>query len=274
MVGRKGVPINPGILRPMLLAPLYAGLRSHSPGVVKRHHRSANATVVAGTWEPLVSRDLFETVRRRLTDPARKTSRPGRAVHLLSTIAHCHHCDARLAATYRDGVRRMYQCQGRNCVRVDADALDAYAAEAMLEWLTRPESTTELLTDDGDDAAVAAARDRVAAIRAELDDLADRLGNGELSATLAARAEAKILARLAAATAELDAVATPPALRGLVPPADEVRQWWADPTLQMPARREVAKLLLSPALLGELRVTRSPRPGQRVDVAERVVWRR
>ena len=59
-------------------------------------------------------------------------------------------------------------------------------------------------------------------------------------------------------------------LRGILGPGDDVAHRWD--LAPISARREVARLLLSPELLGELRVTRSPSPGHRTDVADRVVW--
>ena len=57
---------------------------------------------------------------------------------------------------------------------------------------------------------------------------------------------------------------------GWEPGNDVARQWKAAP---VPAKREIARFVCSPALLGELRVTRSPRPGHVVLAADRVVWR-
>jgi hypothetical protein len=54
-------------------------------------------------------------------------------------------------------------------------------------------------------------------------------------------------------------------------PGDDIAHRWAAAPIS--ARREVARLVLSPELLGELRVTRSLSPGHRIDVADRVTWR-
>jgi hypothetical protein len=40
----------------------------------------------------------------------------------------------------------------------------------------------------------------------------------------------------------------------------------------MSARRDVARILLAPDVVGELRVTRAPKPGHRVPVHERVTF--
>ena len=115
-------------------------------------------------------------------------------------------------------------------------------------------------------------RTEIAHLRAELDDLADKLGRGEISATLAARSEPQILERLRQAEAREAELSTPSVLRGIMGPGDDVAHRWD--LAPISARREVARLVLSPDLLGQLRATRSPSPGHRTDVADRVTWRR
>ena len=115
-----------------------------------------------------------------------------------------------------------------------------------------------------------AARDEVAEINGELDDLADEAGAGRMSAALAARAEAGILARLKAAQVREVELTTPAPLRDLLAPGVDVVRMWKDKP--MPARRESLRLLFSPGLCGELRVQRSPTPGHRCTVDRRIRW--
>ena len=108
-------------------------------------------------------------------------------------------------------------------------------------------------------------------MRARHDELAEAVAAGTLRITLAARSEPAILAeiqRLEKRSAEL---ATPSALRGLIEPgADVARRWAAAP---MSTRREIARLLLTPKLLGELRITPSLTRGPRLTLAEkRIQW--
>ncbi len=278
VVGRRGRPMTAGTLRPMLICGTYAGRRVHAPGTkgrTDRQRHGQDVLVTDGDWDALVPMELFQAVRHRLSDPARRTSRPGRGVHLLSMIARCDVCGAPLAATFRISGRRQYQCHGVGHVRIDADPLDELAEAAMLTFLARPDIADALVADDGDDEALAAARETQARIRRELDELAEQVGlgpdNGGISATLAARAEPAILARLTEATRRVDELSTPSSLRGLIDPAgDVVAQWKAAP---MPVKREIARMLLAADMLGELRVTRSPTPGLPAPVADRVVWR-
>jgi DNA invertase Pin-like site-specific DNA recombinase len=266
---RSGKVFHAATLRAMLQRPLYAGLRAHAPGRMTRQERQRKATVVDGSWPALVPRATYLTVQRLVSDPARKTARPGRGKHLLSMVALCDVCSGPLAVTYRSG-RPEYQCHRRSCVRVNKAELDQFAETAILALLARPDNV-ERLVQVGDGEQLQQLRDEIAVIRAELDDLADQVGRGDLSATLAARAEPAILERLRATEAREAELSTPSALRGLISPGKDVaRRWKAAP---MSAKREVVRLLLTPDGLGELRVTRTPSPGRHSPIEDRVRWR-
>jgi hypothetical protein len=158
------------------------------------------------------------------------------------------------------------------CVAVDADELDGIVTEVMLQFLGQPDNLARL-TPTTDDAEVEEARLAVARIRAEADDLADAVGRGALSTTLAARAEPGIRARLSDAEAKLRDLTTPGRLKGPLDLDDLRRSWDAAPTS---ARREVVKILCSKEVLGELRILRTGGRGQRrnAPIAERIEWRR
>ncbi|HEX8347292.1 MAG TPA: recombinase family protein [Actinoplanes sp.] len=266
---RSGKVFSSQHLRSLAMNPTYSGQRVHDPGRTSGHTLSPQATFTQAMWPALVTRAVFLSVRRRLTAPERVTTRPGRAVHLLSMIGLCDPCGGPLAA--RSGDRdREYICHRKGCVRIGYDELNTFAEAAILDYLTRPENQAWLTAHDDDDAALLAVRDQVAEIRAQLDDLADQVGAGRMSATLAARAEPAIMARLKAAQEREAELSTPAPLRDfLTPGVDVVKQWTAAP---MPARREAVKMVFSPALAGELRVKRSPTPGHRCPVPDRVWW--
>jgi len=68
------------------------------------------------------------------------------------------------------------------------------------------------------------------------------------------------------------ALTAPDALRGLIEPGPDVARRWA--AAPVSARRQVARLLCSPEVLGELRVMPAPSSGHRGNAADRVVWAR
>jgi site-specific DNA recombinase len=131
-----------------------------------------------------------------------------------------------------------------------------------------------LTAGERDTEELAKARAELATVRREHDDLADKVAAGKLSATLAARAEPGILKRLRAAEARERELSTPAALSaGPIRPGKDVRRRWK--AAAMPARREVARLLLTREVLGELRVTRRHTNGPtHVPAHERIVWQR
>ena len=172
-------------------------------------------------------------------------------------IARCDVCESVIVATYRH-TRRQYQCRTGGRVLIDADDLDAYAEGQMLDYLCRPDNVERLAADDDHDEELAAVRDDQARIRAELDDLAERVGRGEVSATLAARAEPLILERLRAVDRRVEELATPSSLRGLLAPGDDLSARWRQ--APMSAKREAARMLLAPTMLGTLYVN-GRRPG-------------
>jgi DNA invertase Pin-like site-specific DNA recombinase len=275
MVGRNKRPITPETLRPMLLNETYRGQRIHVPGSRSRTIVTSDLDEVtrikAELWKALVSDELFYAVRNRLTDPKRKTARPGRGIHLLSMIAQCDACKGPLAVTFRDG-HKQYQCHRGGHVRIDADPLDDLATTTLLRYLSDP-ANLRFAAEDDDGEALGAARDTLARVRAEHADLVAQVARGAISATLAAGAEPGILTRLRAAEAEVEELSTPSTLRGLL--ASDLIGRWDDPDPErrtpMSAKREIARTLFAPEHLGTLRITRSPSLGHKVPVEQRVI---
>jgi site-specific DNA recombinase len=272
IVNASGRPFTAQHLRSLLLTRAYIGERVHNPGGKSGNGaRTITPTtlVVPGTWDGLVDRSTFLAVQRILAAPERRTNRPGRGVHLLSMIAKCAVCDGPLSVAFRKPGGQ-YTCQKASHVRVDKVELDDLAELAILTYLDGEDVHDASAAADDDSAALATAREEVENIRGELDDLVAQLSSGALSATLAARAEPGILARLRAAEEREKELSTPSQLRRLMPPGTD----WE--TMPMSAKREVARIVLTPQMLGELRIIRRPRDAgpRRVPVAQRVEWSR
>lgn len=258
-------------LRTMALTETYAGIRVHDPDRRSRDIRSESATYSDATmWKAIVPKSRFHAVRRILTSPERRTSRPGRAVHLLSLIAVCDPCGGELSVrNLKSGMA--YLCRPKGCITVPYHELNTLVENEIEAYLDRPENLAQLVSRPDDD-ELERARKAVSDIKEELRDLGRKLGQNRISAELAALAEPDIQARLAAARAVEAELSTPAALAGFIKPGETVRQAWA--RAPMSARRDVARLVLSPRFLGEVRITRSPLDRQRSSVEGRVVWRR
>jgi DNA invertase Pin-like site-specific DNA recombinase len=267
---RTGKVFSPAYLRWFLGNPRYAGLRLHIRGRGNGAPKPGEGTLTDAQWPALVDRPTWLAVQRILRAPERRTTRSGRAVHLLSMIARCDVCGGPLVVGRGKDDQLWYRCRTGH-VHVDKAELEDLAERAIVGYLSRPDNVDRLTRDDGRDEELTAVRQHLAEVRAQLEDLADRVGRGELSATLAARAEPAILERLRAGEQREEFLSTPSVLRGLITPGKDVaRRWKAAP---LSAKREVARLVLSPGVLGELRVTRKPKSWQRTPVVERTRWR-
>jgi DNA invertase Pin-like site-specific DNA recombinase len=279
--GSKGYPprpFSPAYLRDLALRPGYGGLRVHQPVTGIRDRRSVDGAVPAA-WPPLTDAETWHMVHAMLTNPSRRTSRPGRAVHLLSLIAACGQCGGGLTATYRGGGkrhdqgRRDYQCRDRSCVRVNAGELDAYAEAVMLAYLARPDVIAELRAGSDRGPELAKVRGDLAAARGELNALREQTAAGRLSVASLVAIEPGLTARITGLETRDRELSAPPELAALITPGEDVSaRWDAAP---VSARRRIARLLCQPAALGELLVDRDPRPGRgRTPVEDRVRWDR
>lgn len=141
----------------------------------------------------------------------------------------------------------------------------------MLAYLARPDVIGALRAgDQHDDRELSAIRDRLVLARARHEKLADAVAAGTLSVVLAASSEPVMLAEIVTLEAREKNLATPNVLRGLIEPgADVARRWDAAP---MSTRREIRPPLLTPDLIGELRVTPSLSRGHRVPAEDRILW--
>jgi hypothetical protein len=118
------------------------------------------------------------------------------------------------------------------------------------------------------EAELAVVRDRLADLRARHDELAHSVVSGALSPLFAAKAEPEILAAIAEAEKREQELLTPGVLTSLIAPGADVAQRWRD--AQTSTKREGARLLFSPDVLGELRLLRSPVRGHRGPVEQRI----
>lgn len=246
---------SPHTVRQIALSAAYIGVRTH------------NGTRTQGVWPPLVSEATFYAVQRILSDPARVTTRPGRAKWLLSMIARCGAvlpdgttCGNPMAVTYRanTGRRATYQCKGLNHLRIDREDLDVHVTEWVIDYLT--EHKDRLCAPQTDDATVMADLDekaRLDARLAEYVEAADQMNPADFIAV-----QSKIRAQIDEVDARIRAATTPPALDFLLNGDGPIVDLWRD--APMPSRREVVKLLAS------ITVLRSPSRGHRVDPTERV----
>lgn len=226
--------------------PAPAGTVWHRPAVRRiamrvayigqREHRGA---AHQGTWEALVGEESFYAAQRVLTDPARKTTRPGRTKYLLSYIARCAACGSHLGVSIRRGVPN-YSCSHTS---IRGSWLDEFIDRLVVAYLSQPDVHEGWLAHLADDSDVVSARAELATLRTRLDGFYDAGARGELTPAALARVEAQLLPGIASAERKAQSAGVPPALRSLLEPgADMAAAWLRTP---LPARREILRVLIA-----------------------------
>jgi site-specific DNA recombinase len=119
-------------------------LRSLAVTDAYRAKRTHRGTLTDAAWPAIVPERQWLAVKRRLSDPARVTTKPGGAKHLLSMIARCDVCSGPMTVRVRRGLRE-YRCQDHSHLHVSAGDLDACATAAILAYLTRPDNVERLV---------------------------------------------------------------------------------------------------------------------------------
>ncbi len=161
-------------LKRMLTSPRMAGLREH-------HGKRYPSTEI----EPVLDEATWQAVRAVLLDPTRRvTAVGGVARHLLSGLAFCGVCGAKLEAYGRNG-QRSYRCPapargGRRCVKRLADPVERLILRAVFMAVENPtwhEAAAERPTDD----PTRPHYERLAELTADLDTLDGMLAEAELA---------------------------------------------------------------------------------------------
>jgi site-specific DNA recombinase len=266
---RHGGPWTMHRVRTIALNIAYAGKRLHRPGWREGKYVTEGQVIVDGIWSPLVDLELYYSVKELLTDPARRTSRPGRTKHLLSLIAVCGVCGGPMTVRYVPNNRHPelrreaeYTCRAASHVRIVGAKLDAYVEAVVLERLSSPDAYGEL-ADAVDDEQLQRARDEVAEVEAHHKEMTRMLAARKISAVAFSAAEPQVLADLEAAKTRVAELSAPTALRMLPgTPGTDIAARWAAATVV--ARRDVIRNLLTVA------VNRHPAPGRTLPIEDRV----
>jgi site-specific DNA recombinase len=245
----RGTEWSTSAVRDMVLKPAVAGLmwrctdRTHG-----RHH--PDSELVAAPWPAILDRaEVWEPLRRKLTDPARRTTTANEPRWLVSLFATCGICGKPLSVGGA-GKGRGPAYVGKVCghVRRDAAAVDDHITALVLGRLGKPDVADILLPParpEVDVDGLTHQRNQLADRRAKLGRMVasgvldDEATIGAIAAQIAAD-DAAITAQLATAAAEPDDL---DAFRH-GDPADQV--WEA---LSLPRRRLVVRKLLDAVVI-------------------------
>ena len=222
-----GVEWNDTQVRRVLTNPAYAGRRVHRGEVVGD-----------AAWLPLVSPEDFDRTQALLVQRRTYSRRADPRARLLTGVARCGLCGAKLYVGHDRKVRKVYTCRAFFHVSRDERQLDDYISRLVVGRLEQIDATA--LSNPPPDGETEAARQRVAELRARLEDATSQFTAGRLTGATLARIEADLLPEIADAEARLRRQVVP---LGFDLPTEDVGEWWAD--LELPKRREVVGTVLA-----------------------------
>lgn len=271
ITARSGIRISPQNLRSMAKKAAHTGRRVHHGQTVK------------GTWEPIIDDETWFAVQRILNSPTRKTGRDGRAAHELTMIIRCDVCSGPLSATFtapnkRSPRRARYTCHTNHCVVIDKHELDdvligtPQLPGVLLAYLASPQVYDDLARDAGAGEQATAVRNELAAARLNLQEFEAARPESLTEARILSRSIETLTEKVNDLEARERALTAPASLLHLIKPGPDVHARWTAAPIS--ARREVARLLLAPAYLGEVRIMRSPKRGVRTPAVQRIHWHR
>lgn len=222
-------------LRSLMLNPRYAGRRIYN-----------GEDVGPGDWPPILDRDTFSDVERKLRDPRRRTAPDDLAArYLLSGILRCGKCGAKMFAaptTYKGRKRMTYRCQGGYCLGRGMEDVDAVVTAVVVGRLAAPDAL-DLFTKGEDVAALDA---RAADLRARRDTLAALLADGLMSPQAVREAAGKLGRELAEVEAARGRAVGDGPVADLVAAPDVGAAWEA---LPLDVQRRVVRTLMDVRLL-------------------------
>ena len=220
-----------GVIRKMALNPAYIGKRVLRGEVVGD-----------GMWDGLVDEDVYWAVVRLLKDPSRTTTRPGRAVHLLSYIVLCGECGgptSKNTVMSHGWTGDLYTCLRKRCAAAPMALMDEYVQRVVVAWLSRPDIYEILTAQTATDADVAHARAEADRLRADLEDWRKLAEAGEVTPISFARAEKGLLAQIAGHEARAAEAGIPPVLRGRI--GEQAVAAWAELGHEVAVKREIIR---------------------------------
>jgi hypothetical protein len=162
-------------------------------------------------------------------------------------------------------------CRTGRHVSVPEAELDAYAEQVMFAYLAREDVAEQLRAAAVSGPELDQVRVELAEVRRQLDELYEQVAGRKVSAAALAAIEPRLLAEADELEARRRELSAPPALAGLIAAGRAARRRWAK--MPMSAKREVARILLSPDQVGQLRIARCKVRAQPEPVEQRAVWR-
>ena len=197
-----------------------------------------------GDWPKILDQETFTNVRAILNDPDRKTTVGSNARHLLSGVARCGICGARMRVALRSYTKShhrtpVYRCSGRSCVSRNVEMLEQLVTTTVVRRLAQPDADKDL-APHRTPAAVKAVRE-VESLQARLGTAADDYAAGLIERPQLLRITAQLRPKIEAAQARVRVVDDAPLLAGIAGRPDAAEVW---EQLPLTRRRAIVGLLL------------------------------
>jgi len=216
-------------VRRMLSNPRYAALRDYQ------------GQTIAGGWPAIIDADAHRSVLGVLSDPRRRKAGPPRQ-HLLSGVARCGVCDARIFGVSEKSKGVLYRCETRLHVNRKAEPVDELVTAVIVARLSQPDAL-EVFTRQHDDREEAARlREQETTLRRRLDTLAEDYAAGLIDRPQLRAGSERLRADLETISATLDGMVRSPVLSDLVSTGDVEATWHG---LDIDRKRAVVNLLLT-----------------------------
>lgn len=229
-----GRPFTVTALRRALLNPRVSGQAIYRGQVVGQ-----------GAWTPILEPDAQARLGVVLRDPARRTQTSTNHRYLLSGLVRCGRCGEPMFASpmgVKGAYYLVYKCRRTHLSR-RLDLVDNLVAGVLLKRLSQPDAAA-LLGGNSEDAE--RLRDRSLALRAQLDELADMLAEGVLTAVGVRKTSERLRAELEEVERERASLGNADAFSEVVNSEDVEATWTRMPLL---AQRALIDRLLIATIL-------------------------
>lgn len=192
----------------VLKNPAYAARRSHQGEVIG-----------PADWPRIITDDQYDAAQARRLNATAARDRTTYLARMLTSVARCGLCGARMAVGHDRNHRKVYQCRAFFHVSRDEVKLDAYVSAAIIARIERAEIADTASEPD----VVVDQRRQVDELRKRLDEATAEFSAGRLTAGTLGRVESDLLGQIDLIERRIR--------RALVPasvdlPTGDVGEWW------------------------------------------------
>ncbi len=248
---------NGSVVRRTLETARIAGMREYRGAIV----RDGDGVPVAAAWPPIVPAETWHRLQAVLRNPVRRTNEQMWSKTLLAGVAICGKCGGKVISggtrvdsagerthRYRCGSIAADGVTSKSCFHREADPVDRFVVEHVLERLSQPDAVRSLTErsrrNQGSDGE--ALRREIERLEAIKRDFAADAGAGYISRNEFLEIVQANDAAIARLEAQMPSSTTIGPLTELISASDHREAWIA---LETDARRQIVRALVEVAIL-------------------------